>query len=132
MTHHLAPGSGARQNQRPRVELPRNALVRAVFVGAVAFSGLFSLAMAAAMLAFVGWVFFRIFDDNLAGGLAVTLITVLGVGVSGYIGLRVGLKMRRESENFLQEYRQRMKAKSELRAQPDRQGGSDVEPGGME
>ena len=132
MTHHLERGPGAREARKLRVELPRNPLVKAVFIAAVGLSGLFSLAMCAAMMAFLGWVFFGMFEDDLATGLVVVLMTAAVVGVSAYIGLRIGLKMRRQSENFLQEYRQRMKAKSELPAQPDRQGGSDVEPGRME
>ena len=72
------------------------------------------------------------FEDDLASGLVVAVLTVLCVGVSGYIGLRVGLKMRRQSENFLQEYRQRQKAKTELPRQPDPQRGNDLETGQME
>ena len=132
VTHHLVRGPGAREGQRPRFQLPQNPLVRAVFVGALGLSGLFSLAMCAAMMAFLGWVFFRMFEDDLASGLVVAVLTVLCVGVSGYIGLRVGLKMRRQSENFLQEYRQRQKAKTELPRQPDPQRGNDLETGQME
>jgi len=106
--------------------------VKVVFVGAVGLSGLFSLAMCAGMMAFLGWVFFRMFEDNLAAGLAATLVIVLAIGIPIYFTGRLGWRMGRQLQNFPQEYRQRMKAKSELPDQPRRQGGSDVEPGRME
>jgi hypothetical protein len=126
VTHHLAPGPGARGHQRPRVELPRNPVVKAVLVGAVGFSGLFSLAMCVGMMAFLGWVFFRMFEDNLAAGLAVTLVMALVIGVPSYFAARLGLRMGRQLRDFPQEYRRRVKAKSELPIQPGPPGGSDL------
>ena len=119
MNDHLERGPGARHNPRPRLELPRNPLVRAVFVGAVGLSGLFSLAMCAAMMAFLGWVFFGMFEDDLATGLVVVLMTAAVVGVSAYIGLRIGLKMRRQSEDFLREYHERMRTRREAAGERD-------------
>jgi hypothetical protein len=68
------------------------------------------------------------FEDDLATGLVVVLMTAVVVGVSAYIGLRIGLKMRRQSENLLQEYRRRMKARSELPTEPGPPSGSDLGP----
>ena len=86
-------------------------------------SRLLGLAVLIAGLAFIGWLIFSAIQRDPAVGLAVWGIVLTLMGTSVYIGIRLGLKHRRRSEQALEEYRERIRAKREREGHvPDGEG----------
>lgn len=64
----------------------------------------------AGMVAFLGWLLYTQFQKDFAQGLFVVVVTCGIGGVATYVGVRLGLKYRRQSERSLEEYRRRKRA----------------------
>ena len=79
---------------------------------------LLRLAVLAAVLAIFGWFFFSMLKRDFPGGL-VAFVPVLLVGAASfYVGGRLALKHRRQSQQALEEYRERIRAKRQSEGQP--------------
>jgi hypothetical protein len=105
----------------------RDPVVWVGLVFAYAIIGLSGLAMALGSLALLGWVLYAVVRIGVEGGIAIVVVWLLGCGVAVYVGLRVGLKYRRRSATFVNEYRERMRAKREGPTKPNAQDESSVE-----
>lgn len=105
----------------------RSPVVWVGFVFAYAIIGLSGLAMALGSLALLGWVLYAVVRIGLEGGMAFVVVWLLGCSVAVYVGLRLGLKYRRQSATFVKEYRERMRAKRERPTKPNAQDDSNVE-----
>ena len=79
----------------------RSRLVRAILI----FSALPSIALLVGLLAFIAWRIFALLDEDFSAGVVVVLPSLAVVGVSAYVGLRIGRKLQRRSTAFLRGYR---------------------------
>ena len=61
-------------------------------------------------MAFLGWLVYSSFDKDVAEGVTLVAFTCVVGGIALYAGVRWGLKYRRVSSMFLEEYRQRQRA----------------------
>ena len=79
---------------------------------------LLRLAVLAAVLAIFGWFFFSMLKRDFPGVLIASAPMLLVGAASFYVGGRLALKHRRQSQQALEEYRERVCAKRQCQGQP--------------
>ncbi len=92
----------------------RSSVVSALLI----ISLLLRLAVLAAGLGLIGWLFFSVLERDLAASLIVFPFVFLVLAASFYVGVRLRLKHRRRSQQALEEYRERMRAKRGREEEP--------------